>query len=282
MLSKATQPDVAKYCDFVYALALDQTKSAYPAYADGIKSKEDFMADAKRSIAEDNSELLLFSLDGAVEGWLAYFWIPEEHYLQLNACNVGKGTEQALAELLALLEGRFSGYTLYFGFPGRNADAIRFLLENGFRCIEETWNNSFFFDGYEPLPENKNIAKIGRENFDDFRAVYNPDEETYWNCDRIWECLEDWAVFVYYRDNIPAGTVYLTENGTYREIFGLAFAGGEQQEEACRALLTAALNHCKSTGTKYMTFLCEEDVQAVARELGFCCVGKYVCYSRTI
>lgn len=285
MLRKAVQQDVVEYCDFVYELALDQTKSAYPAYADGVKTKEDFIKDARRSVSGDTSELLLFILDGEVEGWMAYFWIPEDRYLQLTACNINRGTGQALAELLEWLEGlegRFTGYTLYFGFPGCNRDAISFLQENGFECIEDDWNNSFFFDGYEVLPEDENIAAITRENFDDFRAVYHPDGETYWNCDRILECLEDWTIFVSYEDRIPVGTVYLRGNGAYYEIFGVEFADGRYREDACRGVLTAALNHCRGAGAKYLTFFCEGEVQNVVQELGFRCVGKYVCYIRML
>lgn len=42
MLKKAEFDDIVKYGDFVYELTLDQTKSAYPTYADGIKTREDF------------------------------------------------------------------------------------------------------------------------------------------------------------------------------------------------------------------------------------------------
>lgn len=55
------------------------------------------------------AELLLFIQDGAVEGWLSYFWINEDKYLQLDGCNVRHGTTAALTELLDRLEARFAG-----------------------------------------------------------------------------------------------------------------------------------------------------------------------------
>lgn len=282
MFRKANSDDVAKYCDLAYDLALDQTRSCYPVYTDGIKSKEDFIAAAQSGIEESTSELLLFFLDETVEGWIQYFWIPEDHYLQLTACNIRRGTEQALTELLTSLNERFSGYTLYFGFPECNMNAVRVLRENGFQCIEEDWNYSFFFAEYECLQEDQNVVRIGRENFDDFRALYHSDEETYWNCDRIWECLGEWIIFLYYTDGVPAGAVFLRGDDGYYEIFGLAFTDDEYHEKESRAMLVAALNHCKRIGAKYMTFFCEENEQKTVRELGFRCVGKYVCYRKEI
>lgn len=282
MLTKASLDDVEKYCEFVYGVALDQTKSCYPTYADGIKTRDDFIADARKGVTQDERELLLFSIDGTVEGWLQYYWIPEDHYLQLYSCNINRGTEQALTELLALLKEHFPGYTLYFGFPGLNTDAINFLLKDGFKCIEEDWNNSFFFDGFNMLPDNANITRIDRDNFDDFRAVYKPDDDTYWNCDRILEQIDQWIILVYYNDGNPVGTIFLQGSYKYYEIYGTEFVDGRYQEDIYRALLAAALNHCKRMDAKYLTYFCEEDIHETVLNMGFQCVGKYMCYIKRI
>ena len=282
MLTKATLRDVEKYCDFIYDIALDQTKSCYPTYADGIKTKEDFIANARKGVTQDKWELLLFFVDGTVEGWLEYFWVPQDNYLQLCACNINKGTEQALAELLALLQEHFPGYTLYFGFPGSNTDAVHFLLKNGFECIEEEWNNSFFLESFIPLTDNTDIVRIGRNNFDDFREVYKPDNDTYWNCDRILEQIDQWIILVYYSDGHPIGTIFFQGEDGYYEIFGIESANGKYQENIYRTLLVAALNYCKHMDAKYMTYFCKEDIHEVVLDLGFQCVGKYVCYIKTI
>lgn len=287
MLIKAQPHDVAAYCDSAYSLALDQTKSCYPAYSDGIKTKADFMTAVRKNIEKETSELLLFLLDNTIEGWIGYFWIPEEHYLQLNMCCINRKTQQALSELLELLKGRFAGYALYFGFPEHNSDAVRFLRENEFDCIEEDWNYSFFFEQYELLPAPKNISRTSRENFDDFRLVYHTEEETYWNCDRILEDLDNWIIYTYYHQNAPVGAVSLRGGDGYYEIFGIDIADsldqkGVCQEDICRALLIAALNHCKHIGADFMTFFCEDIYQKLVQKLGFSCVGKYMCYLKTI
>ena len=42
MLRKCTEQEYKEYADFAYGLALDQSKSGYPTYCDGIKTKEMF------------------------------------------------------------------------------------------------------------------------------------------------------------------------------------------------------------------------------------------------
>ena len=83
MLIKATPEDIKKYGEFAYSVALNPKKSCYPTYADGIKTKTDFFKAAERAIAKETYELLLFGIDGKVEGWISYYWIPEDRYLQL-------------------------------------------------------------------------------------------------------------------------------------------------------------------------------------------------------
>lgn len=104
MLIKATPEDIKKYGEFAYSVALNPKKSCYPTYADGIKTKTDFFKAAERAIAKETYELLLFGIDGKVEGWISYYWIPEDRYLQLYEFNINRGTKQALAELLKLLK----------------------------------------------------------------------------------------------------------------------------------------------------------------------------------
>lgn len=281
MLTNATLEDIEKYSDLAYTVALNPTKSSYPAYGDGIKTKADFIHAAERAVAKDTSELLLFLMDGNVEGWISYDWIAEDKYLQLTGFNINRGTKQALAELLDILGIRFAGYTAYFGYPGENRDAIRFLRASGFQCIEKDWNHSFFFDGYTPVQDAKQIEKISRCNFDKFRAVYHADSETYWNCDRIFETMDDWSIFVYNDGDVPVAAVFFRGDRGYFEIYGVVFADEVFQESVFRELLTASLNECKRMDARFMTFFCEEEEKHILAELGFRYIGSYVLYIKT-
>ena len=223
-----------------------------------------------------------------MEGWIQYFWIEKDHYLQLSGCNINVATAQALMELMVLLEARFKGYSLYFGFPKTNARAVDFLLENGFECIEEAYNNSFFFETYGMQAECNAVKTINRENFADFRCVNGQSEEdTYWNCDRIFEKIDNWKIFVYYENEIPIGTIFFSGADGYLEIFGVEFVEGKYSKESFTALMIAALNEGKKMGAKYLTFFSDAEVQTnerqlIIEELGFCYVGQYVCYMKTI
>ena len=44
MLRFCSKEDFLQYADFAYALALDVTKSGYPTYCDGVKTKTMFLA----------------------------------------------------------------------------------------------------------------------------------------------------------------------------------------------------------------------------------------------
>lgn len=283
MLVKATTEDIDNYVDWIYEITLDQSKSCYPTYADGIKTKEDFVRSAKKSVSEEESEILLFFHEGNMEGWIEYFWIEEDNYLQLHGCSINKETETALAELMVLLEEKFKGYSLYFGFPKTNVGAIEFLEKNGFTCIEDDYNNSFFFDTYELRPVCENVAGVTRENFEDFQAVHSQlEDDMYWTCERIWAEIDSWKIYVYYEEKKPIGTVFCTSGGEYLEIFGIEFLEGKLSKERFQALLIAALNEGKRLGAKYLTFFCEEKEQAAVEELDFRCVGRYVCYTKEI
>lgn len=282
MLIKATQEDIEKYGDFVYQLALDQTRSAYPTYTDGIKTREDFLRKSRENITREESDVWLYFAEGRMEGWLEYYWVSEDKFLQVDGCSINTGTKQALSELLAFLEEKFPGYELCFGFPKGNTEAVEFLQENGFTCVDDSHNNSFFFERYEPQEESKAVVKITKKNFEDFRLIYSQAEENcYWTSDRILEHMDFWNIYVYYEKEQPVGSILY--NGTeYLEIFAVEFLGGTYRRDVFKELLVAALNAGKAAGAKYLTFICEEKMLEALQELGFVYVGPYVCYVKKI
>lgn len=282
MLTKAELEDAKTYGDFAYELAMDKTRSCYPAYYDGIKTRDDFYASAVEAVKDEHSELLLFSMNGKVEGWVQYYWLPEDRYLQLTGCNIACGTAQALKELMERIEKSFSGYSLYFGFPGENAEALEFLEKHGFTCLERVWNNTLLFQSYTTLPENGNVKLIDRDSFADFRSIHQAFEaDVYWTCDRIYEALDKWSIFVYYRDQEPKAAIFTWSDGKSCEIFGLETLG-DHEGKAGRALVTAVLNRCKSMKAENMTFLCDDDALPAVQELGFDTLGQYTCWMKKL
>lgn len=282
MLLPAAPEDLQAHGAMLWALACDPARSSYPTYRDGIKTRGDFFAAAHAAAAGEASELLLFRLGSAVEGLAAYFWIPEDRYLQLTMLCIRHGTAQALEELLGHLSARFSGYTLYFGFPGENREAQDFLAAHGFSCAERAWNHSYFFDRAAPFPPATEAVRITARNFDRFRAAYRPEEGTYWTADRIAQTLDDWVLFTAPQTGAPIAAILAACRGAHAEIFGLTFSGGAFQEPPARALLTACLNACRDRGAKTLTFLSEDAERPLLQALGFSCIGEYRLYTRTL
>ncbi len=60
MLRTLKQEEFEQYAEFAFSLVLDLSKSSYPTYTDGIKTKEDFIRTAKKALEKENEEILLF------------------------------------------------------------------------------------------------------------------------------------------------------------------------------------------------------------------------------
>ena len=49
MLRAHTEQNYKKYADFVYEPAIDQSKSVYPTYSDGIQTKEMLLSHSRQA-----------------------------------------------------------------------------------------------------------------------------------------------------------------------------------------------------------------------------------------
>ncbi len=283
MLSKITREEFYQYLEFAYHLAMDPAKSGYPTYTHMIKTKEDFIRIAEKGLRQERDEILLFSQNGHTEGWIHYFWESEDLFLETCTFNIDNGMSTAIGEFINYISEKFAGYHAYLGFPGENREALEALLSHGFRCNDESYNNSFFFDTYDVLPEQGDIRRINTENYSDFRLLHAPyDEEMYWDSDHILASISEWNIHVYYKDQLPAGAVYFRCEEPMLEIYGIDYPDGCFDETVYRALLIRSLNEGKNSGSKYMTYFSDERQQAAALELGFQCVGKYFCFDKIL
>ncbi|MBQ1877742.1 MAG: hypothetical protein II161_02905, partial [Erysipelotrichaceae bacterium] len=80
MLRLCSKEEFDKYVDFAYDLALDVTKSGYPTYCDGVKTKEMFIERSLKAFDRETEQMLLFELEGEVQGLIHYYWIPDDLY----------------------------------------------------------------------------------------------------------------------------------------------------------------------------------------------------------
>lgn len=279
MLIKPTREEGEAFIGFAYELALDPARSGYPTYTDGIKTKEDFIDLCRRGLTRDDRQVLLYLEEGVVSGWIQFTHLKEDAYLQTDIFNIAGDIRQALTEFASYCQEHYHGYTLYFGFPADNKEAVSYLAECGWTCVEQSFNDVLFFDRYQTQPVDSGILKVDRKNFADFRKLHEPiEEDMYWNSDRLWEDLEHWEIFLYYRDQRPAGAIYYTDEDVLVEIFGVDFADNRFDEDVFRRLLTKALNDCKESGKKYMVFFNDKESQSITLDMGFHCVGEYVLF----
>lgn len=267
-----------QYADFIYELAMDPTKSGYPTYRDGIKTKEKFVERSHKAFERDDEQMLLFEYEGKVQGMIHYFWLPEDHYLQTICFNIGMGTRQAISEFLAYVGERFKGYDVFLRFPAENKSAVEFLAEQGFECIEDDYNNTAFLDKLHMPRENTGLIRIEKGNYEKFETLHDP-TEGYWNSERILADLDNWIILLKEKDGESQGAVYYraVDDGWF-EIYGIDLSQEAYNPVLFQNLLNGALLDAKRRNGRFLTFFCDEEYEEAAMECGFECIGNNLCY----
>lgn len=280
MIRALNESEFDRYIGFASELALDPAHSGYPTYADGIKTKADFIESARRTLCDERDGVLLYERNGRVCGWIEYFSEPDDKYLQTKAFCIESGTREALDEFIAFAREKFPDFELLLGFPAENTEAVSALDAHGFERLEESFNNALDYENYEPKPDDERVVEITRENYPLFAELHSQhDCDMYWTAERILAKLDDWRIFAYIERGKALGAVYFRpDSETLSEIFGIDFDKGVYSGEAFRLLLTAVLNFDKKRGAKHMLFFTEEHEQTDAIACGFRLVGKYICF----
>ena len=278
MLIKATQEDIEQYMELAYSLAMDQTRSGYPLFSDGISTKGQFTDHVWRGYAASDSDILLFVMDGAVEGWIQFFRIEQDRYLQTTGFLINNNTEQALTEFMEYAGEHFPGYDLYLGFPKKNSRAIAFLQKDGSLPVEEAYHDIFLFHESVVLPRPAGLVKVAEDNFSAFREIYQVDEDTYWTPERIFASLSQWRIYLLYRDGKAMGYVCARDG----EIYSLGCRDNVFDKSTYTALVTAILRDLQAAGYTHMVFFNEEESQQAALDMGFTCAAEYVLYVKSV
>ncbi|MBQ7646891.1 MAG: hypothetical protein IJS94_06445 [Clostridia bacterium] len=280
MLRLCTKEEFERYVDFAYELALDLTKSGYPTYCDGVKTKAMFVTRSLKAFDRDTEQMLIFELEGEVQGFIHYYWIPGDRYLDTCLFLINREIEQAVSEFLAYAREKYRGYDLFLGFPADNHSAVNFLSSHGFECIENDYNNTSFLDRLMYVPESNNILQVKKENYELFQTLHSQtDYDMYWNSERIYDDLENWVILIKKKDGKPYGAVYYRDvRDGWFEIFGIDVDQDIYDTELYKELLLAALSDAKRKNGRVMTFFCENEYEKVAMECGFECIGNYLCF----
>lgn len=260
MLRIPTANEFEEYSERAYMLALDPSRSSFPSYADGIKTKEDFLAIAKRGFESENEEIYIFEHGGEMRGWIHFYVLTEDKYIGIEAFETDGFEKEQFAEFAALLKEKYAGYEVTAGFPSQNERAVSAAIENGFEIIEESAVNILFFSDYEPQSESGRVEPLTKNNLAVFAKLHDK-VEMYWNTKRLTEAYFDgdkWRIYLTEK-NGKAAAIYFVFAGNIAEIFGLDFSDGFDGTTA-EELLTAALNETKkNVSAKAMYWFTEDE-----------------------
>ena len=280
MLTPISERELDRYIDRMYELALIPACTSYPAWFDGYKTKADFIERTHKAFERENEDLLIFTQDGEFCGWVHYYELADDRYLDKVTLGAKRGMAQLLSEFLALAEERFPADTVYLGFPAENREALDFLPSRGFQVGETTWNMLLRDLPHAKLnPPAGTVVRISRENYGWFRDLHAKNGATmYWNADRIEKTLDDWLLIALLRDGKPAAAACCTRDD-YAEIFSLDFVG-DYDADAAADLLRAAAIDAQKDGSDVLGYFCEDEEKPAVLAAGFDCVGKYVMMER--
>ena len=260
MLRIPTANEFEEYSERAYVLALDPSRSSFPSYADGIKTKEDFLAIAKRGFESENEEIYIFEHGGEMRGWIHFYVLTEDKYIGIEAFETDGFEKEQFAEFVALLKEKYSGYEVTAGFPSQNERAVSAAIENGFEIIEESAVNILFFSDYEPQSESGRVEPLTKNNLAVFAKLHDK-VEMYWNTKRLTEAYfggDKWRIYLTEKDG-KAAAIYFVYAENIAEIFGLDFSDGFDGT-AAEELLTAALNEAKkNVSAKAMYWFTEDE-----------------------
>lgn len=259
MLRIPTANEFEEYSERAYVLALDPSRSSFPSYADGIKTKEDFLAIAKRGFESENEEIYIFEHGGEMRGWIHFYVLTEDKYIGIEAFETDGFEKEQFAEFAALLKEKYAGYEVTAGFPSQNERAVSAAIENGFEIIEESAVNILFFSDYEHHFERGNSEPLTEKNLAIFEKLHDK-VEMYWNTKRLTEAYfggDKWRIYLTEK-NGKAAAIYFVFAGNIAEIFGLDFSDGFDDSSA-EELLTAALNEAKKNGNAKAMYWFTED-----------------------
>ena len=260
MLRIPTANEFEEYSERAYMIALDPSRSSFPSYADGIKTKEAFLAIAKRGFESENEEIYIFEHGGEMRGWIHFYVLTEDKYIGIEAFETDGFEKEQFAEFAALLKEKYAGYEVTAGFPSQNERAVSAAFENGFEIIEESAVNILFFSDYEPQSESGRVEPLTKNNLALFAKLHDK-VEMYWNTKRLTEAYfggDKWRIYLTEKDG-KAAAIYFVFAGNIAEIFGLDFSDGFDGT-AAEELLTAALNEAKkNVSAKAMYWFTEDE-----------------------
>lgn len=278
MLRAVKTEELHALAEAFWPLTQDLTRSTYPTYTDGIKTRHDFVHQLCRAADGDWGEVLLHLRSGQINGLLLIDQVDEQH-VSLQVCLTRACQHECLRETLAYISGKHPGKTLWIGFAPENRELLDFVTQQGFELQDSSINWTLHLATWPEQEVPTCVHRVTEENYGQFRSLWT-DQEMYWTAERIREHLDRWRLFVYRDGERPCGAAACMDEGLMLEIFGFQYAAGYDQT-VHQALMTACL--CDAKGrAQHLTYFSSEEEAPVMKALGFQRVSDYLCYEKRL
>ncbi len=161
MLRKLQTREFQELSEFVYDLSLDLSRTSFPVYTDGIKTKQQFLKRSEDGLHRSDEEVLIFEKDGNTEGWIHYYVIPADKYLGICSMSIRSGYAEAFDELLAYWKEKYPQHRFSLYFPEENHEIMDYMPAHGFQDRSQEVVDVLLFRNYELQHESKNVTRIG-------------------------------------------------------------------------------------------------------------------------
>lgn len=289
MLRPITRGEFEQWVGFAYQLARDPQRSAYPSYAEGQGSREDFLAASQAGLDAPNEQILLYLEEEAVRGWIHSFVLPEDAYLSFISFNVAGDYAAAIAQFISYAARQHPGFTVDLGLSCQNKAAIAWLEQEGWPCIERSMVHAQRLANLAPASAAQAVLPVDRKNFPLFQQLHAPqDAVCYWTSDRLQAQLVPgtrWRLRLYMPvgQQTPRAAIHYCMDGQLMEIYGLDYRDQRFDEQAAETLLREAVEGARSAGAARLLYLTESEAEhGLLKRLDIPCIDRYRLYRNTL
>ena len=288
MLRPANPEALRMHLGFAWQLAQTPAHSSFPTYLDGVKTRADFEKTALSSVENPHGEVLLFEKDGALLGWIQYYWLPEDRYLGFESFLAAQAVSQLIDEFLAYAKAQFPGYVVSLGLPAENP-AAPLLSSRGFVLAEESDVFVLHLEQAVLPPDDAQAVSVTEAGFPAFAALHDQTPGRYWNSARLYRALQTgtgrrWRLLLYQsaQTGEALGSMSFVCTPVMAEIFSADFKNDRFCAPVMQGLLTHALHLAKAAGERHMVFFASGGESAAAQAAGMEKVARYLLFEKVL
>jgi len=275
---KCTLDDLDLIAEFAYTKNKIETERCRPFLAND--SIEKIKVAYTRDIIEKERDILLMYDKDKLIGFTAFFWIPEDKYLQLiRGIYALNNYDLVASNFLNYFKENFRDYKMYTNNAKEHLNYNNFFLSRDFEQLEdaqlyklEDYSNGFF---------SSKIDYLNQTNEDAIYLYMNKfiDEDTYWTTERLKNNLDKFIILGYFDKTIKGYIEAQIYKDNSIEICGL-----EAESKKIKSELMSALSKISDEKGFSSIFLYSErkDEIDIAKELNYKYYDSNICFMKQL